>query len=82
VVIYETQQRFPMAVAQKVVEGFIEGARSVGKLSPSDFLPWCTNSIIYIGMTITDTKPLISWENGQGVISDVGISSTRFMYGD
>lgn len=51
IVVYESQNRFPLGAAQDMATAFCEGAQSVG-------------------MTVEDTRPLIFYENGQGVIAE------------
>ena len=54
-----------------MAKGFIEGALSVGKCIRYIIFYWSKIDWSHAGMTMTDTQPLIFWENGQGNIADV-----------
>lgn len=74
VVIYESQGRFRPETAREMVQGFIQGAISVGKCIHyvAFFIAVCSEiDWSHAGMTVVDNQPPIFWENGQGNISEV-----------
>jgi len=72
VVIYERSQRFGQAQAQEMITGLVTSCEQVGMFIESDVV---TPSTLFMrsstGITVRDRDPIVSWENGQGNISDV-----------
>lgn len=79
IVVYERLQRFTQQNADEMTAGLLASCRDVG-------MPYSLISSIYflllihfIGIVVKDTNPLVSWQNGQGRISEV-CTSTCVVY--
>lgn len=71
IVVYESERRFPKKAAEEMANGFCEGAVSVGKRSSFFSSKRLLDIFPRKGMQVKERRPLIVYENGQGIIGNV-----------